>query len=66
MMLILALLMVLFANHMDERLAEGKTVIHCRNGGTDRSMAKREEKESLLVNTSKKPNNEDTLIEPPP
>lgn len=28
-MLILALMMVLFANHMDERLIEGKLVIRC-------------------------------------
>ena len=61
-MLILALMMVLFANHMDERLAEGKSVIHCdgrrRKGAT--------EKEPLLVNSSKEPDDEETAVESPP
>ena len=51
-MLILALLMVLFANHMDERMAEGKSVIRC--GGTRRrETLTSEEKEPLLVNSHK-------------
>lgn len=67
-MLILALLMVLFANHMDERLAEGKRVIRCdggrewRKGTTDGSR----EKEPLLVNSSKEPDDEETAVETPP
>ena len=51
-MLILALMMVLFANYMDERLADGKKVIRCdlhraRMGSSDK------EKEPLLVNSTK-------------
>ena len=71
-MLISALLMVLFANHMDERLAEGKSVIRC--GGTRRGSGRvtEEEKEPLLVNSQKERSGEEkcsvdseTLIESP-
>ena len=55
-MLILALMMVLFANYMDERLADGKRVIRC-DGGRRRSEG---EKEPLLVNSSKEPDVEET------
>lgn len=64
-MLILALLMVLFANHMDERLAEGKSVIRC-DGGRRRGAVGNEEKEPLLVNSSKEPDDEETAVESPP
>ena len=63
-MLILALLMVLFANHMDERLAEGKSVVRC--DGRGRSAVSNREKEPLLVNSSKEPDEEDTSVEVPP
>ena len=63
-MLILALMMVLFANHMDERLAEGKRVIRC-DGGRRRALDSKE-KEPLLVNSSKEPDDEETAVETPP
>ena len=66
-MLILALMMVLFANHMDERLAEGKSVIRCDGRGRrGRSMGDSREKEPLLVNSSKEPDEEDMAVEVPP
>ena len=63
-MLILALMMVLFANHMDERLAEGKRVIRC--DGWRRRGLDSKEKEPLLVNSSKEPDDEETAVETPP
>lgn len=63
-MLILALMMVLFANHMDERLAEGKRVIRC-DGGRRRALDSKE-KEPLLVNSGKEPDDEETAVETPP
>ena len=66
-MLILALLMVLFANHMDERLADGKSVIRCDRGrGRRRGTMDGKEKEPLLVNSSKEPDDEETAVESPP
>ena len=47
-MLIAALLMVLFANHMDERVAHGKRVIQCR-----RRQMNSNDKQPLLVNSTK-------------
>ena len=63
-MLILALMMVLFANHMDERLTAGKSVVRCDGGR--RRAAENREKEPLLVNSNKEPDEEDTLVEEPP
>ncbi len=65
-MLILALLMVLFANHMDERLAEGKSVIRCDRGRRGRRGMDSREKEPLLVNSSKEPDDDETAVETPP
>lgn len=55
-MLIVALMMVLFANHMDERLSRGKRVIWC--GGlrarTNVFIGKRDnDRKPLLVNSAK-------------
>ena len=56
-MLILALMMVLFANHMDERLVDGKSVIRCDRGRS-------REKEPLLVNSSKEAGDTSSSEEP--
>ena len=57
-MLIAALMMVLFANHMDERVASGKRVIRC-GGREKRNVYDREkEKDALLVNSSKEADND--------
>ena len=60
-MLISALMMVLFANHMDERLAEGKSVIRC--GGRRGGGLSEKEKEPLLVNSQKEKSGEENCSE---
>ena len=56
-MLIAALVMVLFANHMDERLIQGKRVIQCgghREAGMNIQTSKsNKDREPLVVNATK-------------
>ena len=62
-MLISALMMVLFANHMDERLAEGKSVIRCGGRRARGGGLSEKEKEPLLVNSQKEKSGEENCSE---